>query len=76
LRLSDVEALRLDSEPAETSGDWSARAATLALTAQVQGKSASFVVAASSSMRCPLMCFSGLAVADIARKALHEESTS
>ena len=30
LRLSDVEALRLDSEPVETSGDWSARAATLA----------------------------------------------
>ena len=29
LRLSDVEALRLDSEPVETSGDWSARAATL-----------------------------------------------
>ena len=30
LRLSDVEALRLDSEPVETAGDWSARAATLA----------------------------------------------
>jgi hypothetical protein len=30
LRLSDVEALGLDSEPVETSGDWSARAATLA----------------------------------------------
>jgi hypothetical protein len=30
LRLSDVEALRLDSEPVETSGDWSMRAATLA----------------------------------------------
>ena len=30
LRLSDVEALRLDSEPVETSGDWSTRAATLA----------------------------------------------
>ena len=29
LRLSDVEALRLDSEPVETSGDWSTRAATL-----------------------------------------------
>ena len=30
LRLSDVEALGLDSEPVETSGEWSARAATLA----------------------------------------------
>ena len=30
LRLSDVEALRLDPEPVEISGDWSARAATLA----------------------------------------------
>ncbi len=30
LRLSDVEALGLDSEPVETSGGWSARAATLA----------------------------------------------
>jgi hypothetical protein len=30
LRLSDVEALGLDSEPVKTSGDWSARAATLA----------------------------------------------
>ena len=30
LRLSDVEALGLDSEPVETSGDWAARAATLA----------------------------------------------
>jgi hypothetical protein len=30
LRLCDVEALRLDPEPVETSGDWSARAATLA----------------------------------------------
>ena len=30
LRLSDVEALRLDSEPVETSGDWSMRAAMLA----------------------------------------------
>ena len=29
LRLADVEALRLDAEPVETSGDWSARAATL-----------------------------------------------
>ena len=29
LRLYDVEALRLDSEPVETSGDWSTRAATL-----------------------------------------------
>jgi transposase-like protein len=31
LRLSDVETLKLDSEPVETSGDWSARAATLAV---------------------------------------------
>jgi hypothetical protein len=30
LRLADVEALGLDSEPVETSGDWSARATTLA----------------------------------------------
>ena len=30
LRLPDVEALGLDSEPVETSGDWSMRAATLA----------------------------------------------
>ena len=29
LRLSDVEAMGLDSEPVETSGDWSARSATL-----------------------------------------------
>ena len=30
LRLADVEALGLDTEPVETSGDWSARAVTLA----------------------------------------------
>jgi hypothetical protein len=30
LRLADVEALGLDSEPVETSGDWSARTTTLA----------------------------------------------
>ena len=30
LRLADVEAMELDSEPVETSGEWSSRAATLA----------------------------------------------
>jgi hypothetical protein len=43
-RLSDVEALRLDSEPVE---------------AQALRRSTPFAIAALNSTRCPLMCLSG-----------------
>jgi hypothetical protein len=56
LPLSDVEALGLDSVPVETSGGWSARAATLAAHG---ASAASFATAASNSTPCPLMYSSG-----------------